>query len=241
MVKITINEILNLLDAAKEKGIVKFGTNDVIQTHDFRDNNYFGDYRYLYFCFDGYKEGKFKLTENNIDKSYFRGKNYMCGTEYVITIGAYYKCYLEIFGTEPFNLAQAFFDYIEIGGEYGWHGNPFNICTDKQLSENGTITVKLLYCNSNAGLPMFSEEYTECFNINSKVEDLMLEIKKFKETFKYPNQAHYPLTTTIIVNGKEETITPLPDEAFDIITSTKKAITRNQKALKILKKIKNKK
>jgi len=239
MVKITINEILNLLDVAKERGLVKYGSNDVFKQNDWIENDFFGDYRYLYYCFDVYNE--VPLDHKHIDTEYFRGKEYVCGKRYIVTVGAYYKCYLELFGTEPYNLAQELFDYIEIGGEYGWHGNPFNICTDKQLSENGTITVKLLYCNSNAGLPMFSEEYTECFKINPKNENLLEEIKRLDAIFEYPNQAHYPLTTTIIVNGKEETIAPLPDKAFDIITSTKMTIKRNKKALEILKKIKNKK
>ena len=113
------------------------------------------------------------------------------------------------------------FDYLEIGGEYGWTGNPFCICTSKKLSKNGTITAKVLYCD-NSLLPGFSEEYTKRFKINPKNEDFDKEIMKFCVVFRYPNQTHYPIQ----------------DNKLDIIQSAEKAIKNNKHALKILKRIK---
>ena len=221
MFKITINSILNLLDAAKQKGLVKFATNDVIRTDDWSENNYFGDYRYLYYCFNNDEDGDVHLNEQNVDKMYFYGKDYVCGDDNLLVLEAYYKCYIEVFDVEPFNLAQELFDYLEIGGEYGWTGNPFCICTSKKLSKNGTITTKLIHCD-NSSLPGFSEEYTKRFKINPKNEDFDKEIMDFCIAFRYPNQTHYPIQ----------------DNKLDIIQSAEKAIKNNKHALKILKRIK---
>ena len=212
MFKITINSILNLLDAAKQKGLVKFATNDVIKTDDWSENNYFGNYRYLYYCFKNDEYGDVLLNEQHIDEMYFVGEDYVCGDDNILVLEAYYKCYIEVFGVEPFNIAQELFDYLEIGGEYGWHGNPFCICTSKKLSKNGTVTTKVLYCN-NSSLPSFSKEFTKRFNFNPKNKDLSQEIMNFCIVFRYPNQTHYPIQ----------------NNNLDIIQSAEQAIKNNKK------------
>lgn len=137
------------------------------------------------------------------------------------TIGVYYFFFYMANGYEPYNLAKIIYNSINIGTEYGWCGNPFYVCTGKKLNGN-ELTVSYLYCNSNAGLPMFHDEKTKklVFDVNSnKFWD---NLSFIYNTFKYPNCGHYP------------------DGLFykkDLIGSLEEAIGKNTKALKILKKI----
>ena len=65
-IEITIKDILNVLDEAKKRKIVKFGTNDVCK--NLSKYNYFGDYKYLYFCFNLVNEVP-SFSEDNVDKN----------------------------------------------------------------------------------------------------------------------------------------------------------------------------
>jgi len=236
-IEITIKDILNVLDEAKKRKIVKFGTNDVCK--NLSKYNYFGDYRYLYFCFNLINEVPI-ISEDNADYRYF---NINFEKDYFKIIGAYYKCYYELFNVEPFNLAQALYDYIEVGGEYGDYDSPFNICTYKDLLDNGTIKVKMLFCNSNAGFPIFPEkEETKIFKINLDNKNFISDIDKFSYYFENLNQGHYPLDDgydddeEIEEDDEEDERTEY--EKMDIIEATKEAIKRNKRALRILLKLK---
>ena len=241
-IEITIKDILNVLDEAKKRKIVKFGTNDVCK--NLSKYHYFGDYKYLYFCFNLVNEVPI-ISEDNADYRYF---NINFEKEYLKIIGAYYKCYCELFGVEPFNLAQALYDYIEVGGEYGDYDSPFDICTYKDLSDNGTIKVKMLFCNSRAGFPIFPEkEETKRFKINLGNKNFISDIEEFSDCFENLNQGHYPLDDDYDVDDDDDDEEIEEDEdvnerteyeKMDIIEATKETIKRNKRALRILLKLK---
>ena len=226
MVKITITDILNLLDAAKIKGLVPFGSNDTVTKSDWKKYNSFGDYRYIYFCFNVY--GDCLLDEKNIDERYFKEKDYVCGREYLTTLGAYYKCYIEVFGKEPFNLAQEFFNYLEIGEEYGWLGEPsFDICIGKQITNEHTLTVNLIHGYVIHKLPILFDQSTLEFDFSVDNKNLMVNINLFHHYFKYPHRGY--------ANKKEK------DErvflnGMNVVKAAKETIKRNRNLLKLLEK-----
>lgn len=139
----------------------------------------------------------------------------------IYTTAIYYFFFTKANGYEPFNLTKTFYNYLQTGGEYGWYGNPFIICTHKKIAGN-TLKVNTLYCNSNAGLPVFSEEKTDNFCFDNTNTKFFEEILKFEKMFQYPNFKHYPS----------------PLQQLSLIEATEKSIELNKNALKIIRQIK---
>lgn len=200
-----IENIINVLQA---KGELSFGVGDVFNQELYAKLN--DDCKILfYYLFN---------TDETIGNNEFLAKKF----KKLDDLGYYYFFYTKANGEEPFNLAEVFYDYLEVGGEYGWYGNPFYICTNKKLVGR-ELKVSYLYCNSNAGLPIFSEEYNDTYRFDVNEEKFLENVRHFYRTFEYPDMGHYP--------------TGLDKEEKSLITSIERSIVLNKKALSILKKI----
>lgn len=197
--------IENIINVLQKKGEISIGIGNKVNEETFDKVN--EDYRRLfYYLF--YRPG------DTIGNNKFLSEKFSS----LLDLGYYYYYYVKANGKEPFNLPKIFFDYLKVGEEYGWTGNPFYICTNKKLSKK-EITVSYLYCNSNAGLPIFGEEGKMAFNLNPNGKRFINIMGHFCTLFKYPNMQHYD-------RGQK-----------NLIESIEESISRNKAALKILKRI----
>jgi hypothetical protein len=155
------------------------------------------------------------------------GSKKFISTEFnnIYSLGLYYYFFVKANEYEPFDLASELYDYLHVGDEYGWYGNPFYICTKKKKFGNNII-VNTLYCNSNSGLPIFSEEKIRNFLFDVNNKKFFDDLRAFDSIFKHVNMGHYPNDVTC---------------NKDLLGATEESIKRNKNALKILKKIKSEK
>lgn len=200
-----IENIINVLQA---KGEITVGVGDVFNEKLYNKLN--KEYKILFYYL--FRDNEMIGSNDFLSKKYTENMD----------LGYYYYYYVKANGKEPFNLAEMFCDYLEVGGEYGWHGNPFNICTNKKLVGK-ELRVSYLYCNSNSGLPIFSDETRVVYLLDANDENFLDTVGIFCNTFKNPNMGHYP--------------TSLDEEEMGLVESVEKAIALNKKALSILKKI----
>lgn len=196
--------IENIINVLQEKGEISIGIGDKVNEETFNKLNreYKNLFEYLFRLGDTIGNNKFLSEKFNS----------------LSDLGHYYYYYVKANGKEPFSLPKIFFDYLKVGVEYGWTGNPFYICTNKKLSKK-EITVSYLYCNSNAGLPVFGEEEKMTFDLNPNEALFIINVVRFHKMFKYPNMQHYD-------RGQK-----------NLIESIEESISRNKAALKILKRI----
>jgi len=160
------------------------------------------------------------------DKEVIGSKGFI-STEFkgIYFLGLYYYFFIKANGYEPFDLASDLYDYLHVGDEYGWHGSPFYICAKKKKFGN-SIIANILYCNSNSGLPIFSEEKIRKFLFDVNNKNFFDDLYVFDNIFKNVNMGHYP--DNVACNK-------------DLLGAIEESIERNKKALKILKKIKSEK
>jgi len=232
MVQITIKDILNLLDAAKKKRLVKFATNDKFYRKSMIKYD-FGKYCQLYYAFYFVNQDEVILDEKHADT------NWLYGRSYLNTLTLYYMCYCEVFGTEPFNLAHQFYDSIEIGEEYGWIGDSsFNICIDKQIINEHTITVNLIHGyivraeddNHINKLPILYEQITLNFNFSITNKNLLTNVNLFNNYFQYPHRGY---TSKKEKDEKDFNGKTLAEAAKETIKRTKSLLKLLEKDKKI--------
>jgi hypothetical protein len=137
-----------------------------------------------------------------------------------------------LFGKEPFNLAQQFFDYLEIGEEYGWHGDPsIDICIGKEIKNEHTLSVQLIKGYIVHELPILFEKQTIDFELSIDNKELMTKANLFKNYFEYPHRGYA---------NKEEKDKNDFLNGMNLVQAAEETIKRNQNLLVVLNNIKQK-
>lgn len=218
----TPTEIISLLDEMKKNGIVKYGRGDIPRTPYLDSLNKI--YKPLYNTFH-YSE---EINEENFFEGYYVNNLF-------IVYASYYKVYTDLFGKEPYNLAQRIYDYLHVG--YTYKLDPFRVITSKKI-ENNQLSVSYIpfhriyeiveedevdvWDKDDFFVLMvypISREKTETYNLDFTNDNLMNVVSKITYSYTCPNHAKDYFSISILkenINKLKQTL-ELTKNAFEKI------------------------
>lgn len=206
MKKIKGKEIINVINALKEKGLSTIGQGDVLTLNTLKKQS--GD---IWRLFDNFFHINEKIgTEDFLNKSF----------DGLFDLALYYYFFYKAYDKFPFNLARVFSNYVKKGDQFGL--NEFYICTKSEVKGSNLI-ISTMFCN-NAMLPQFNEEKTELYNFNIDEKEFFKTSYDFDWKFRYKNYEHYPKRDYFDGYG-----------GLELIEAIEASISVNKKALEIIK------